>query len=232
MIEKTATIEEYRHDYIELQKQWRKHSKELFLVGKLAYWTYWISKYAERSYNEERQQLYALKHKGFLLLAKSKYTQLRKYVPEITNKLCRSHYKIMKSKKRNTHWFLDTYRQSLLECEDCQKGQEHYYSLYSLAVLDDVGEGDKHILFVLYVPYLLFNESLPTLEELRPVKFYRSEFGRIRVSKQDNWKLNNVFSLKTIIKKFNQNYEELHQYFEQLNKKQYRSTGSKVKTID
>ncbi|MFC3882375.1 hypothetical protein ACFOU2_02060 [Bacillus songklensis] len=217
MIETKMIREQYKDDYIELQKQWRKHSKELFLVGKLVYWAYWVSKYAEKCKDvEERQHLFSLKNKAMLLLAKSKHTQIRKYVPEVNKKLCRQHYKIMKSKHRNICWFLDAYKQDLLECESCQMGEEQYYNLYSLAIIDNLEKEKKKLLYIFYNPYLLLSEQFPVLEELKSVKHFNGkEYGTIRASGKGtvDLDLEDGFSVKLIVKKFNQNYEELREYF-------------------
>ena len=215
MEQKLDAIKGYKEDYLTLQKQWRKESEELFLVGKLAYWTYWLSYYAVNKREEKQDELYAIKRKGMQLLHQSQYTQLRKYIPDFSNKLCYRHYSMMKRKNINVHHFLNRYQEHLQACENCKKGEEHFFTLYSLAILDQYGESDKRLLFIMYIPYPLMKDTFPALEALEPVKRYKQrEFGKIRVDREQNWNLEPVFSIKLIKKKFEQSYEALQNYFE------------------
>ena len=61
--EKLLTKDEYTAGYKELQALWKSKNRELLLVGRLAYWTYWISKIAENSdhYTDKRTQFFMLK---------------------------------------------------------------------------------------------------------------------------------------------------------------------------
>lgn len=201
-------IEEYKNYYHELQKEWKSRDKELLLVGRLAYWTYWISKYAENSKGkEERSKLFNLKRNGLLLLTQSKYTQIRRHVPEVHRKLCYKHSHKRNRKNGYIGWFLDRYQDELKNCEKCKKNEEHYYSLYSVAILNGIGDEEKKPIFIFYSPYRLLKEQFPPLEELRSVKKYN---GRERGIKNIN--LGDGFSVKLCVKKFIQNYEELQQY--------------------
>src|SRR6478752_3075409 len=195
MEQKHDAIKGYKEDYLTLQKTWRKESEELFLVGKLAYWTYWLSYYAANKSEEKREELFAIKRKGMQLLSQSQYTQLRKNI--------------------NVHHFLNRNQEFLQACENCKKREEHFYTLYSLAVLDQYGEKDKRPLFIMYIPYDLMKGIFPALETLESVKVYKKrEFGKIRVDGKQNWNLEPVFSIKLIKKKFEQSYEALQNYFE------------------
>ena len=77
----------YATGYKSLQKEWVKESKELLYVGRLAYWTYWVSKWAESSFKmKEVDELNALKKNAFKVLLKSAYSQLKKYCPRFSKK--------------------------------------------------------------------------------------------------------------------------------------------------
>ncbi|MED4213446.1 hypothetical protein P4662_29965 [Priestia megaterium] len=215
MEQRQDAIKGYKEDYLTLQKKWRKESEELFLVGKLAYWTYWLSYYAANKSEEKREELFAIKRKGMQLLSQSQYTQLRKYIPGFSNKLCYRHYGMMKRKNVNVHHFLNRNQEHLQACENCKKREEHFYTLYSLAVLDQYGENDKRPLFIMYIPYDLMKGIFPALETLESVKVYpQREYGKIRVDRKQNSNLEPVFSIKLIKKKFEQSYKALQNYFE------------------
>ena len=78
----------YVSGYKALQRKWIKESKELLYVGRLAYWTYWISKLAESAFRvKEANELNALKKKAFILLNRSMYSQLKTYVPRFHEKM-------------------------------------------------------------------------------------------------------------------------------------------------
>lgn len=78
----------YATGYKSLQKEWVKESKELLYVGRLAYWTYWVSKWAESSFKmKEVDELNALKKNAFKVLLKSAYSQLKKYCPRFSEKM-------------------------------------------------------------------------------------------------------------------------------------------------
>ncbi len=78
----------YVTGYKALQKMWKKESKELLIVGRLAYWTYWVSKLAESSMKtKEIEELTNLKKKAFIQLKNSPYIKLKKYVPKLNEKM-------------------------------------------------------------------------------------------------------------------------------------------------
>lgn len=209
--------QQYISGYKSLQTHWKTKDKELLLVGRLAYWTYWISKLAEKTHNpEEKRSLFNLKRNGLLLLSKSNYVQLRKYVPNQHKKLCSLHSKKYKKQYVNIHKFIYKKDKIIKECSDCQNGQEHYFSLYSVAVLSEIEDAkDRKPLFVMYCPYDHLKEEFPKLDSLEPVKkYYGSELCTIDIDKKA-YKLDlETFKLDLIIKYFSKNYNELSDYLE------------------
>lgn len=148
----------------------------VLLVGRLGYWTYWISKYAEAAESkEEKNQLFQMKSNGLTLLAKSEYVQIRKYVPGYHSKLCYKHHDLMKKSSINPHLFLYKNAKHLVKCQKCKalKKEEHYYSLYSVAVLNEKEDIDRRKpLFIMYSPYPTLKDHFPELVSLQPVKYY------------------------------------------------------------
>ena len=209
------TKEHYIQGYKTLQSEWKAKDKELLFTGRLAYWTYWISKQAEKTNNpEERVTLFNLKRNGILLLSKSNYAQVRKYVPNHHKKLCYFHYLKMKKSRMNPHKFLFLNENLFEDCSECQKGKEHYFSLYSLAILNEIEdiEGRKP-LFIMYSPYLDLKEEFPNIDSVENVKRY---YGTELCTVDHDKKISNLdvepFSIELIIKYFTKNYNALSEY--------------------
>src|SRR4051812_30908210 len=121
-----TTIADIKKEYVEgyksLQAEWKKKDKELVLVGRLAYWVYWLSKLAESSNNpEERKQLFTLKANGLNLLAKSDYVQIRKFVPKFHKYLCKKHRSFMNKKRINPHVFISRNSKTFESCLNVKK---------------------------------------------------------------------------------------------------------------
>ncbi|MCQ6275414.1 hypothetical protein JMM81_10630 [Bacillus sp. V3B] len=206
---------EYTEGYKALQVEWKKKDKELVLVGRLAYWVYWLSKLAEGSNNlEERKQLFTLKKNGLILLLKSDYVSVRKYIPKFHKKLCYSHYAQMKKANMNTHLYLYKRHEWFESCPNCQKGKDHYFSLFSIAVLDE--KEDSHgrtLLFLMNTPYLIAKDDLPDLDSLERVKkYYGNERCTVDIDKHVYQLNTQAFSSEIVFKYFSKNYESLSEY--------------------
>lgn len=212
----TTTIDakqRYVAGYKLLQAEWKKKDKELLLVGRLAYWTYWISKFAENSTNnQEKSALFQLKANALALLIKSKYVQIRKYVPEHHKRICYNHYEKMKKSGTNPHVYLRKNLDSIQECKKCKKsGVRHFFSLYSIAVLNEKEnrEGRKPY-FVFYAPYLKLQKTLPDLDSLESVKFYSgSEMVTIDKDERVREVDLNALKLEMIVQYYTKNYNAL-----------------------
>lgn len=215
---KTANNEvkqQYISGYKALQAEWKKQDKELLLVSRLAYWTYWLSKLAEASTNpDEKRALFNLKRNGLILLAKSNYVQIRKYIPEFHKKSCYSHHLLMKKYKVNPHLFISRNREKLESCPKCSKGTEHYFSLYSVAVLNEKNDiEDKKPLFIMYSPYHIFKGQFPDLDSLKSVKkYYGKELCTVDVDEKA-YELNvQAFNSEFVFKYFTKNYNDLSEH--------------------
>lgn len=206
---------EYVEGYKALQAEWKKKDKELVLVGRLAYWVYWLSKLAESSNNpEERKQLFTLKANGLTLLAKSDYVQIRKFVPEFHKYLCKKHRSFMNKKRINPHVFISRNSKIFESCPECQNGEDYYYSLYSVALLNEREDLDgRKPLFVMYSPYKALKDRLPNLDSLKNVKkYYGKEMCTVDIDKPV-YRLNTqAFSSEMVFKYFSKNYESLSEY--------------------
>lgn len=214
-----TTNEIYKDLYKELQKDWKKESKELMVVSRLAYWTFWISKLAESSKDkEERKQLFALKAKGLILLSKSEYVQLRKYIPPFHKKMCWEH----SNKQRKTlpaHKYIVQKAHQLNNCPKCQNGEEYYFSIYSIAVLNKKEDVEnRKPLFIMNAPYGLLKNDLPDIDSLESVKYFNgSEYLIHEVGKPMVTKVNkNAFSKEMILKYFNKNYKTVSEYYKNI----------------
>jgi|tagenome__1003787_1003787.scaffolds.fasta_scaffold20711543_1 hypothetical protein len=214
-----TTIADIKKEYVEgykaLQAKWKKKDKELVLVGRLAYWVYWLSKLAEGSNNpEERKQLFTLKANGLILLAKSDYVQIRKFVPKFHKYLCKKHRSSMCKKGINPHVFISSNCKTLESCPECQKGEDHYYSLYSVALLDEKEDLDgRKPLFVMYTPYKVLKDRLPNLDSLKSVKkHYGNEMCTVDIDKRVYQLNTQTFSSEMVFKYFSKNYESLSEY--------------------
>lgn len=211
-IERPITQQEYIYGYEALQSNWKTQDEELLLTGKLAYWTYWISKLAEKTKNaQERTGLFTLKRNGLLLLSKSSYVQIRKYVPVHNKKLCVFH---TRQTKGNTHQFLFKKRKVIQECPECQNGQEHYFSLYSVAVLNEIEDTDtRKPLFIMYIPYNQLKDEFPNLDSLENVKkYYGTELCTIDIDKKVYNPKKLSFGIELLVQNFSQTYNDLLDY--------------------
>jgi len=200
----------------ELQAEWAKKDKELLLTGTLAYWTYWLSKHAEKTGNqEEKNNLFSLKKNGLLLLTKSNYVQIRKFIPTHHKKLCYSHSKMQKKRKMNAHQFLSKNELLIGKCPECQNGQEHYFSLYSLALLNEIEDiENRKPYFIMFMPYVQASHELPGLDSLKSVKRYSGgELCTIRPN-QKAYKVDlKMFSPVEILEHYIKSYNDLMVYF-------------------
>lgn len=211
--------DQHKADYINLQKTWKAKSSEMLFVGRLSYWTYWISKLAEKTPDhEERIRLFKLKSQAMILLYHhSNYTRLKALVPDVHRRLCYTHYNKMKRSKMNPHHYLHKHRDRLLACDGCKRGVNHFFSLYSLAVLDDInGAGNRKLLYVFYAPYRKIKDQWPHVEDLEAVRFYPGqEYGTVRMSGKDRIPpLDTVFSKRSIEHKFNDNFNKMELFLE------------------
>ena len=209
--------EQYKRDLLILKEEWNSENEEFMLVTQLGYWTYWLSKYAEKTdIISNRNQLFKLKHNCLTLLNKSNHTELRKYEPlsKINKKLCEKHRIIIKEKNFNVHWYLENHKKEILECKDCQADErwkyKKYYSLYSLAILNK----ENKVQFILYVPFPVIKDNFPPLKNLRPVKFFKGEYGRVEVSTENTRSVEKVFSTDYIFQQVLNSYTHLTDYKE------------------
>lgn len=214
--EKLLTKDEYTAGYKELQALWKSKNRELLLVGRLAYWTYWISKIAENSdhYTDKRTQFFMLKKNGLILLSKSNYVQIKKYVPAIHKKMCHKHVGLMRKNKMKPFEYTEKRSRMVLECPKCAEGLDHQYTLYSVAILNEKEdiEGRKP-LFIMNSPYHLIKDEFPPLDSLESVKkYYGNESISIAVDKFARNVNIEAFTEETVIKYFTKNYEELSNY--------------------
>jgi hypothetical protein len=211
------TKQAYVEGYKALQANWKKKDKELLLVGRLAYWTYWLSKLAEASNNTaEKAALFNLKRNGLILLAKSDYVQIRKYIPEVHKKLCGKHAGIMRTRKIPPHKFIYRNWKYIAECPKCQEGMEHYYSLYSIAVLNEKMDIEgREPIFIMSIPYPIIKDEFPDLDSLESVKkYYGTETCTVDISKKVSSLDEKAFSLDLVSKYFTKNHNELAQFLE------------------
>lgn len=211
-----APVMDYKKGYKELQAEWKQHGKEMLLVGRLAYWTFWISKCAEVEKDPaKKRQLFTLKANAFKLLMKSEYTTLQKAIPKFHQRVCYKHYGEMKKSKDIPGRWLYRNFESLIKCKRCREGERHFFSLYSLAVLSDkeVTE-DRKLYFVLYSPHPLFKEEFPDLESLPRVKKFGRELASVASDKHQNDVDLGAFKLDDVVLKYYfKNYEALNKYF-------------------
>ena len=224
-IEKPITTkkEEYVSGYKELQSLWKKKDKELALVGRLAYWTYWLSKLAEKSESSNgsrRSELFALKKNGLLLLAQSDYVQIKKYVPPIHRKICHKHRAFMGSKEMKPSEYLKAYSLKVSSCPKCLEGEEFHYALYSLAVLDGKkDEENRKLLFAMSCPYPVIKEEFPPLDLVESLeKYYGNETISIAVGALARNVNVGEFTEEFIIKYFTKNYEGLKEHYQKNSK--------------
>jgi hypothetical protein len=185
------------------------------LVGWLAYWFYWLSKLAEASDSpEERQHLFTLKRNGLILLAKSGYVQIRKLVPRFHKKMCYQHHSLYIKKHMNPHVFIFRNWEMLESCPKCEKGIEHYFSLYSVAVLNEKEDiKGRKPLFVMYGPYGMLKDEFPDLDSLKSLKkYYGNELCYIDVDKKVYELDTKAFSIETIFKYLTKNCNDLAEY--------------------
>lgn len=212
----TVEIEDkaqYLTGYKQMQQEWKAKGKELLLAGRLAYWTFWLSKFAEDSdNNQEKATLFQLKANALALLAKSRFVQIRKFVPEHHKRICYKHYEQMKKSGVNTHFYLSKNLVNLHECKKCKKsGKKHYFSLYSIAVLNTDEEIEGRIpYFVLYAPYLKLRDTLPELDTLESVKYYSgTEMTTIDKDERVREVDLDVLKIELVIQYYMKNYNAL-----------------------
>lgn len=212
----TTTIDvkqPYVTGYKKLQAEWKKKDKELLLVGRLAYWTYWISKFAENSTNShEKMSLFQLKTNALTLLIKSEFVQIKKYVPEHHKRLCYKHYERMKKFGTNPHSYLRMYINEIEECTKCKKsGVKHFFSLYSIAILNEKENIKGRIpYFVMYAPYLTLKDTLPELDTLDNIKYYSgSEMATIDKDEQVRNVELDSFNLDLVVQYYMKNFNAL-----------------------
>lgn len=216
-----TTKDTYTELYKALQTDWKKESSELMVVGRLAYWTFWISKLAETSQDKEEQnQLFELKLKGLILISKSEYVQLRKYVPRFHKKLCTEHSNMQKRTSK-LHKFIVREADQLNNCLECQNGEEHSFSLYSIAVLNKKEHVEnRKPLFIMHSPYNLLKDDFPNIDSLERVKYFNGrecrihEVGRPLITKVNK----KAFSKEMVIKYFNKNYNTVSEYYKKSRK--------------
>nr|WP_259549672.1 hypothetical protein [Heyndrickxia oleronia] len=114
----------------------------------------------------------------------------------------------------NPHKFLFLNENLFEDCSECQKGKEHYFSLYSLAILNEIEdiEGRKP-LFIMYSPYLDLKEEFPNIDSVENVKRY---YGTELCTVDHDKKISNLdvepFGIELIIKYFTKNYNALSEY--------------------
>lgn len=203
-----SDLQIYKDYYLKLQKDWLSKDKELYLVGKLSYWCFWLSKHAEVTTDkEQKKKLFKVKTKIITLLSRSKYIKIKKYIPPITSKLCRKHIHFMIKDKVSLHNYLFQRKKQILKCEKCKSGEENYYILYSIALLNHYDpEQDRKPYFIFYSPYNLLKDILPPLENLDEVKFFKGEYGLVQENRLID--LSEGFSLSLITKKVKESYNE------------------------
>ncbi|KON88296.1 hypothetical protein AF332_16810 [Sporosarcina globispora] len=116
----------------------------------------------------------------------------------------------------NTHLFLEKNEKTLAKCRKCNKLKEieHYFSLYSIAILDEkVDVEGRKPLFILYSPYPILKDRLPDLEKLGDVKKYNGhELATIGKGKRAHDSMLSAFNKETALRYYLKNFDQLNQY--------------------
>ncbi|MCM3707834.1 MULTISPECIES: hypothetical protein [Cytobacillus] len=122
----------------------------------------------------------------------------------------------MKKGSLNTHLFLEKNEKTLAKCRKCNKLKEteHYFSLYSIAILDEkVDIEGRKPLFILYSPYPILRDRLPDLEKLEDVKKYNGhELATIGKGKRAHDSMLTALKKETVLRYYLKNFEQLNQY--------------------
>ncbi|EOQ04517.1 hypothetical protein [Bacillus cereus] len=206
----------YNEEYLMLQKKWHAVDKELFSLGKIAYWTQWTSMHInrlnemiktttdeiqKRQYQEQRQNLYALKNQAVILLSQSPYATIQIYMPTVHKKLCAVHQQQIHKQSLTIHDALLTMHQQFSACSNCQKGQRNFYSLYAI----DIKHKETNTHFRFHMPYALFYPNINQKSNQFPrIEKYHGDFGMSKIPDSLE-QASNLFRYELVVKKLKEN---------------------------